>query len=132
VAIAAQYRPVHHLEGGYELQAHVLRGDRLMLPPSDGGVGGHHHHQLVPVVLGLLEVPQMAWVQYVEHSAGHHPGHFPLPLLFQNSIMSFPSRKQRSKRSAYLLAFSLLRAFPSSPIISQMVALGVTPANTIM
>src|SRR6266545_4273382 len=121
-----QDRPVHGLEGLDHLQPGFLRHDRLVLEPSRRAIPRDDDPQLVAEFPRLAEEIQMAGMEEIEDPRRHYTDHER-----HARTMSCPSRKTRFLSRAYAFACSFGRARPSSAIISQMVALGASPAMIV-
>src|SRR3990170_737980 len=123
LALPAEHGPVDGLQRRHHLHVMVLRGDRPVLEPLRGAVAGDHDDELVPELPRLGQVVDVARVEQVEHPGRHHADH-----ARHASRISRPSRKTRFRAPAYAFASAFRSARPSSPSISQIVALGTRPA----
>src|SRR5207249_3712718 len=121
--LVAEDRAVHRLEGLHELDPRGFRHDRLVLEATRGGIPGDDDHQFVPELPRLAEEVQVTGMEEIEDPRRHYSDHER-----HARTMSWPSRNTRFLSRAYVFASSLERARPSSAIISQMVAVGASPA----
>src|SRR5205823_6349913 len=126
VPLVPEERTVHRFEALDHLDAGRLGHDRFVLEPAGGRVPGDHDPQLVPELLRLAEEIEVTGMEEIEDPRRHYTDH-----KRHARTMSWPSRNTRFLSRAYAFASSLERARPSSDIISQMVAVGASPAMII-
>src|SRR2546422_450862 len=126
VALVAQDRAVDRLEGLDHLEASCLRHDRLVLEFPSGAVPRDDDPEFVAEGSGLAEEIHMTGMEEIEDPRRHYTDHER-----HARTMSCPSRNTRFLARAYAFASCFESARPSSAIISQMVAVGASPAMTM-
>src|SRR5207247_5051 len=100
-----------------------LRRDWLVFEPPRRAVPRDHDPQLVAELPRLTQEIEVTGMEEIEDPRRHYTDH-----KRHARTMSWPSRNTRFLSRAYAFASSLERARPSSDIISQIVAVGASPA----
>src|SRR5437660_3763620 len=123
VPLVAEDGAVDRLEGLHQLEPRILRRDRLVFEPTRRAVPRDDDPQLVAELPRLTQEIEVTGMEEIEDPRRHYTDH-----KRHARTMSWPSRNTRFLSRAYAFASSLERARPSSDIISQMVAVGASPA----
>src|SRR5437660_1131410 len=101
----------------------LRRRHRLVFEPPRRAVPRDHDPNLVAELPRLTQEIEVTGMEEIEDPRRHYTDH-----KRHARTMSWPSRNTRFLSRAYAFASSLERARPSSDIISQMVAVGASPA----
>src|SRR5438094_9412408 len=123
VSFVAQDGPVDGLERLDHLEPGGLGRARFVFEPPRRAVPRDDHPQFVAERSGLAEEIHMTRMEEIEDPRRHYTDHER-----HARTMSCPSRNTRFLARAYAFASSFERARPSSAIISQIVAVGASPA----
>src|SRR2546422_7986345 len=126
VTFVPQDGPVDRLERFDHLEPGRLRHDRFVLDLPSRAVPGDDDPEFVAERSGLAEEIHMTGMEEIEDPRRHYTDHER-----HARTMSCPSRKTRFLARAYAFASCFERARPSSAIISQMVAVGASPAMSM-
>src|SRR5213594_3897117 len=126
VPFVSEDGPVDRLESLDHLEPGRLRHDRLVLELPSRGVPRDDDPEFVAERSGLAEEIHMTGMEEIEDPRRHYTDHER-----HARTMSCPSRNTRFLARAYAFASCFERARPSSAIISQMVALGASPAMSM-